>query len=161
MFERTPVRIERVHKQRVLVDFSGRSFVKGSASGAGCNCLIRTLLACLNDNNLRCVANIPWIRQELQKLFPAGENIVMEGNYLDLRNHWRSIIDLIGVSARYEGCDERNQIHARNFRVTSVLEEAARVVEEDGDGPIHLFTLNEGNYHFVPLIRNRERWRGS
>ena len=119
--------------------------------------MIRTLLACLNDNNLRCVANVPWIRQELQKLFPDGENIVTKNNFLDLRNHWRSIIDLIGVSARQQGCDERNQIHSENFRVTGVLEEAERVVEEDGDGPIHLFTLNEGNYHFVPLIRNRER----
>ena len=157
MFARTPVRIERVRKQRVLVHFSERSFLKGSASGAGCNCLIRTLLACLNDNNLRCVANISWIRNELQKLFPVGPNIVTQNNFLDLRNHWRSIVDLIGVSARHQGCDEQNQIHAENFRVTAVLEEAARVVEEDGDGPIHLFTLNEGNFHFVPLIRNRER----
>ena len=157
MFERTPVRIERVHEQRILVEFSGRRFVKGSASGSGFNCLIRTLLACLNDNNVRCVADVPWIRQELRKLFPAGENIVTEMNFLDLRNHWRSIIDLIGISARHQGCDELNQIHARNFRVTGVLEEAARVVEEDGDGPIHLFTLNEGNQHFVPLLRNRAR----
>ena len=157
MFERAPVRIDRRHKRRILVEFSGRHFVKGAASGIGCNCLIHTLLSCLNDNNLRCVANVPWIRQELQKLFPDGENIVTKNNFLDLRNHWRSIIDLIGVSARQQGCDERNQIHSENFRVTGVLEEAERVVEEDGDGPIHLFTLNEGNYHFVPLIRNRER----
>ena len=157
MFERAPVRIDRRHKRRILVEFSGRHFVKGAASGVGCNSLIHTLLSCLNDNNLRCVANVPWIRQELQKLFPDGENIVTKNNFLDLRNHWRSIIDLIGVSARHQGCDERNQIHSENFRVTGVLEEAERVVEEDGDGPIHLFTLNEGNYHFVPLIRNRER----
>ena len=157
MFERAPVRTNRRDKRRIFVEFSGRQFVKGSASGAGCNCLIQTLLACLNDDNVRCVANVPWIRQELRRLFPVGENIVTERNYLDLRNHWRSIIDLIGVSARHQGCDEQNQIHARNFRVTGVLEEAARVVEADGDGPIHLFTLNEGNYHFVPLLRNRER----
>ena len=93
----------------------------------------------------------------MQKLFPTGANIVTQNNYLDLRNHWRSIVDLIGVSARHHGCDEHNQIHADNFRVTAVLEEAARVVEEDGDGPIHLFMLNEGNSHFVPLLRNRER----
>ena len=157
MFERRPVRIERVRKQRVLVHFSERSFLKGSASGAGCNCLIRTLLSCLNDNNLRCVATVSWIRQELQKLFPTGPNIVTQNNYLDLRNHWRSIVGLIGVSARHHGCDAHNQIHADNLRVTAVLEEAARVVEEDGDGPIHLFMLNEGNSHFVPLLRNRER----
>ena len=123
------MRIDSRNKRRILVEFSAGQFVKGSASGAGCNCLINTLLSCLNDNNLRCVANVPWVRQELRRLFTEGENIVTRNNFLDLRNHWRSIIDLIGVSARHQGCDERNQIHARNFRVTSVLEEAARVVE--------------------------------
>ena len=81
MFERAPVRIDRRHKRRILVEFSGRHFVKGAASGIGCNCLIHTLLSCLNDNNLRCVANVPWIRQELQKLFPDGENIVTKKQF--------------------------------------------------------------------------------
>ena len=161
MFERTPVQIRKVDKERVLVEFGGRSFVKGFASGAGCNCLTDTLLAYLNDNNFLLVANIPWIRVELQKLFREGENKVTENNFLDLRNHWRSIIDLIGISARRHGCDVSKRIKAEHFRVTSVLEDRARVVEEDGDGPIHLFTLNEGNYHFVPLIRNREQWRAA
>ena len=93
------------------------------------------------------------------EIIPNRRNIVTQNNYLDLRNHWRSIVNRIGVSARHHGCDAHNQIHADNFRVTAVLEEAARVVEEDGDGPIHLFTMNEGNFHFVPLIRNREHWR--
>ena len=159
LFERTPVRIQRVHAHQTLVEWNAGNFVKGSASGAGCNCLIQTLLACLNDNGILCVADVPWIRQELRKQFLTGENMVTHANFLDLRNHWRSIIDLLGVSARRHGCDRENQIHARNFRVTSVLEDVQRVVEVDGDGPIHLFMLNEGNYHFVPLLRNRERWR--
>ena len=83
----------------VFVEFSGRSFIKGFASGDGYNCLIQTLLACLNDNGILCVADVPWIREELRRRFRTGENIVMAKNYLDLRNHWRSIIDLIGISA--------------------------------------------------------------
>ena len=161
LFERTPVQIQHVNAQRTLVQWSAGNFIKGSASGAGCNCLIQTLLACLNDNGILCVADVPWIRKELRKQFPTGENMVTNANFLDLRNHWRSIIDLLGVSARNHGCDRENQIHAMNFRVTSVLEDSQRVVEVDGDGPIHLFMLNEGNYHFVPLLRNRERWRNS
>ena len=104
-----------------------------------------------------CVANIPWIRIELRKLFPQGVNQVQESNFLDLRNHWRPIIDLIGVSARLHGCDTESQIYARNFTVTAVLEDTRVVSEKDGDGPIELFMLNEGISHFVPLLRDRSR----
>ena len=140
----------------MLVEWGTHSFLKGFASGDGFNCLIQTLLACLNDQGLLCVANVPWIRLELRKRFRAGENQVTERNYLDLRNHWESIIDLIGVSARAHACDPENQIYATNFNVTAVLEQTSRVVEKDGDGPLALFILNEGNMHFVPLLRNRE-----
>ena len=158
LFERTPVQIHReAGNLNVLVEFSNRTFIKGFASGAGCNCLIQTLLACLNDNGLLCVADVPWIRQELRRRFRQGENRVTEANYLDLRNHWTSIIDLIGISARRHGCDPTNQIHARNFNVTAVLEERRIVVERDGVGAINLFVLNEGNQHFVPLLRSRQR----
>ena len=158
MFERTTVRI---YKERgtlnVYVELSGHRFVKGFASGLGCNFLIATLLACLSDNSILCVANIPWIRIELRKLFPQGVNQVQENNFLDLRNHWRPIIDLIGVSARLQGCDTESQIYARNFTVTAVLEDTRVVSEKDGDGPIELFMLNEGVSHFVPLLRDRSR----
>ena len=134
-----------------MVEFSNRSFIKGYADGAGCNCLIQTLLACLNDNGLLCIADVPWIRQELRRRFRQGENRVTERNYLDLRNHWTTIIDLIGISARHNGGDPTNQIHARNFNVTAVLEEQRIVVERDGVGAINLFVLNQGNEHFVPI----------
>ena len=159
IFERTPVQIHRdAGNQNVVVEFDNRSFIKGFASGDGCNCLIETLLACLNDNDLRCIADVPWIRQELRRRFRQGENRVTEGNYLDLRNHWTTIIDLIGISARRNECDPTNQIHARNFNVTAVLEEQRIVVERDGVGPVNLFVLNEDIRHFVPLLRNRQRW---
>ena len=158
MFERTPVRITRQeHLQRVLVEWNGRSFIKGNVSGEGCNCLIRTLRECLNDQGLLCVADVPWIRLELRKRFRAGENRVTEDNFLDLRNHWRSIVDLIGMSARENDCDPHRRIVAANFNVTAVLEESQRVVEVDGEGLIPLFILNQGNMHFVPLLRNTER----
>ena len=125
-------------------------------SGEGCNCLIRTLRECLNDRGLFCVADVPWIRLELLKRFRAGENRVTEDNFLDLRNHWRSIVDLIGMSARENDCDPHRRIVAANFNVTAVLEESRPVVEVDGEGPIPSFILNQGNMHFVPLLRNRD-----
>ena len=161
MFERTPVQIRHETSGRIVVVCSGRSFIKGYASGAGCNCLIATMLACLNDNDIPCVANIPWIRERLQTEFPRGENRVTERNFLDLRNHWRSIVNFIGVSARQHGCDPENHIHAQNFNITAILEDTSRVVEKDGDGPVSLFTMNEGNSHFVPLLRNRQGWSSS
>ena len=158
MFERTPVQIRRERgTPNVLVEFSGHSFVKGFASGSGCNCLIHTLLSCLSDNGIPCMADAPWIRKELRKQFPQGANQVTERNFLDLRNHWRSIINLIGVNARRNSYDATDQIHARNFKVTAVLEDGRFVAEVDGDGPIDLYLLNEGNAHFVPLLRNRQR----
>ena len=156
--ERPSKFIARLENPNVLVEFSNRTFIKGFASGTGYNCLIQTLLACLNDNDLLCVADVPRIRQELRQRFRQGENRVTERNYLDLRNHWTSIIDLIGISARANGCDPTNQIKARNFNVTAVLEEQRIVVERDGVGPINLFVLNGGIRHFVPLLRNRQRW---
>ena len=158
MFERTPVQIRRERgTPNVLVEFSGHRFVKGFASGSGCNCLIQTLLSCLNDNGIPCMADAPWIRKELRKQFPQGANQVTERNFLDLRNHWRSIINLIGVNARRNSYDATDQIHARNFKVTAVLEDGRFVAEVDGNGPIDLYLLNEGNAHFVPLLRHRQR----
>ena len=93
----------------------------------------------------------------LRRRFREGENRVTERNYLDLRNHWTTIIDLIGISARCNECDPTNQIHARNFNVTAVLEERRIVVERDCVGPINLFVVNEGNQHFVPLLQIRQR----
>ena len=100
---------------------------------------------------------MPWIRQELRRRFRQGEDRVTEANYLDLRNHWTTIIDLIGISARHNECDPTNQIHARNFNVTAVLEERRIVVERDCVGAINPFVLNEGNEHFVPLLQIRQR----
>ena len=77
-------------------------------------------------------------------------------NFLDLRNHWRAVVDLLGISARDHGYDQAVQIRSQNFNVTAVLEDTRRVVEQDGDGPIGLYILKEGNSHFVPLLRNRD-----
>ena len=160
MFERTSVRVTR-ERGRIVVSINDERFIKGYASGQGCNCLIASILSCLNDKGILCVASVTWIREELQRQFPRGENQVTRGNFLDLRNHWRSIIDLIGISARNHGCDPAAHITSENFAVTCVLEEGERVYEADGDGLCRLFLINEGNSHFSPLLGDRQHWRAS
>ena len=157
LFERSRVRItHHSDDTRVRVDFRGLNFFKGSASRKGCNCLIHTILQCLIDNDIKCKAKISWIRERLRERYPDGDNRVTASNYLDLRNHWRAVVDLLGISARDHGYDQAVQIRSQNFNVTAVLEDTSRVVEQDGDGPIGLYILNEGNSHFVPLLRNRD-----
>ena len=158
IFETTPVHIQR-HRDHVKVKINEDMFIKGFAPGTGCNCLISTLLSCLNDKGILCVANIEWIREELQRQFPEGDNQVTLHNYLDLRNHWRKIIDLIGISAKRHGCDPNGHIKSENFAVTCVMEDARRVYEADGNGACRLFLINEGNSHFSPLLIDREHWR--
>ena len=75
---------------------------------------------------------------------------------MDLRNHWRTVVDLQVISARDHRYDHAVQIRSQNFNVTAVLEDTRRVVEQDGDGHIGLHILNEGSSHFVPLLRNRD-----
>ena len=158
--EYIPVRIHREsNNPNVFVDFSGRSFVKGSSSNDGCNSLIQTLLDCLRDRSILCVANVPWIRKELQLRFRHGNGHVTEDSYLSLKHHWRDVIDLIGVSARRNDCDPENAIHAKNFSVTSVLADACIVDETVGDGAFGLYVVNDGNGAFAPLVKDRQRWR--
>jgi len=158
--EYIPVRIHHdSNNLDMFVHFKGERFVKGSASNVGCNSLIQTLLACLNDRGILCVANVPWIRKELQLRFRREGGRVTEDSYLSLRNHWCDVIDLIGVSARLHGCDPEKGIYGKNFSVTSVLADACIVDETVGDGPFNLYMVNVGNGAFDPLIKDRQRWR--
>ena len=53
---------------------------------------------------------------------------------LDLRPHYASVIDLIGLSARVNGCDAAGKIRAENFSVTCVAEDQLVVGEVVGEG---------------------------
>ena len=157
MFKRAPVRIFREDLNRVIVEFEGKRFVKGSASGDGFNCLIYALLGALNDVGVLCVADVPWVRDELRRRFKTGSDQVTAEKCLDLRPHYASVIDLIGLSARANGCDAAGKIRAENFSVTCVAEDQLVVGEVVGSGA-SLYVLNEGLQHFVPLLRDRSRW---
>ena len=150
----------RIHYDRnnldMIVHVNREKFVKGSSSNVDGNSLIKTLLACLNDRGILCVASVPWIRNELLLRFRRQGDRVTENSCLSLKHHWRDIIDLIGVSARLHGCDSEKGIYAKNFSVTSVLADACIVDETVGDGPFILYVVNVGNGAFDPLIKDRQ-----
>ena len=155
MFDRVPVSIERgVRCTRVRI--GDRRFVKGSAPGTDNNCLIFALLEALQDFT-PVLIDVPWVRVQLQRRFPSGDNKVSERSFLDMRPHWRDVISLIGESAERLGIAEGRRIRPEAYRFVAVHEEREVIGDVVGEGPTELFILNEGFLHFVPLLRDRRR----
>ena len=155
MFDRTPVTIMRTPRE-VQVTIGNQIFFKGTASGSGNNCLIDSLRQSVQDimPGAGCIINASWIRLQLIRRFGANSVApVTPLSYLDLRAHFRDVIELLGESARHQGCDPRRHIVPDNFMVTCVYEERRVIGDVIGAGPARLTILNEGQRHFVPLIR--------
>ena len=157
MFERAPVTItKRAHEDLGTVHFSSgtRIFVKGYASGNGNNCLIDSLVQAIQMHFPEILVNITWIRSELQLRYPSSRPYaVTKTNFLDLRNHWEAVVDLILMNARAQGCMLPDDVSAASFQIISVQEDAQVVGDHVGTGPFHLYLLNQGFLHFLPLIR--------
>ena len=140
---------------RVDVTIGDMLFTKGYADGHDNNCLIHCLQQAVAVH-FSCVANIPWIRAELQRRYPlAHEFAVTDRNFLDLRNHWEAIIELLLLSARAQGSYIPDAIRPASFRIISVQEGRQVIGDEVGTGHYRLYILNESFLHFVPLIRRR------
>ena len=160
MFERSRVSIER-HAHEVIVTIhsdagSGdKVFVKSSACGDDNNCLIDTLRQAI-AMHFRIAVHIGWIREQLQLRFPKSCLYpVTRRNFLDLRNHWEAVVDLILESARAQGCNLPDYLSAASFQVVCVEENARVIGDRVGSGPVLLHILNEGFLYYVPLIRRR------
>ena len=76
---------------------------------------------------------------------------VTRDNFLDLRNHWRDIIHLIGTSSSNNGCRDA-RIAPETFTVVAVERDHGQVVEQVGDGPTRLYVFNDRLIHFDPLL---------
>ena len=104
------------------------------------------------------VANVAWVREQLQRRFRnPGRALVTARNFLDLKEHWAPIVDLIGESARAEGLDCDRRMRASTFTIVGISEDEGRIVAKEGCGPVLLFVMNQGHVHFVPLLRDRTR----
>ena len=128
---------------------------KGSASGKQNNCLIHSLMQVVFDPFIDDVADVQWVRERLQELFPdAGRSRVTANNFLDLKEHWAAVIDLIGECVRARGFHDHERIHSSDFMVVGISQEEKRIVAMEGSGSRPLFVLNQSQCHFVPLLRN-------
>jgi len=143
--QRMPARWFAGHS--VLVRIDDKEFTMGEASGDGCNCLISTLMQCLN-----MVCKVPRLRSELERLHFGKATHIKPGDYLDLKEHWRDIVDLLG----------QRKVEDKNVRATCV-----RIICTDvnlpghgdvlptgkADGRMSLYIARQNLNHFVPLIR--------
>ena len=143
--QRIPARWFAGHS--VLVRIDDKEFTMGEASGDGCNCLISTLMQCLN-----MVCKVPRLRSELERLHFGKATHIKPGDYLDLKEHWRDIVDLLG----------QRKVEDKNVRATCV-----RIICTDvnlpghgdvlptgkADGRMSLYIARQNLNHFVPLIR--------
>ena len=155
IFRRAVVKITRTGTG-TFISIDDSLFSKGTASGwryGTNNCLIHTLVQCIDIAIGNVDADIPWIREQLCCRYPAnGITTVTASNFLDLSEHWKDIVDLIGMSARARSLDTDGFVHHEMFTLTCVDEMTQTLGTVEGFGYIDLYLLNEGNLHFVPII---------
>ena len=82
--------------------------------------------------------------------------MVTHKNYLDFRNHWEAVIQLIADSARQNECGHPD-IRPEKFQCICVEEMNSTIGDVLGAGELKLYLCNEGLRHYVPLIELR--WR--
>ena len=155
------------HGQKVIRLEDGLYFV-GSASGDGCNCLINSLLQCINWGGR---VHVKSVRRSLMREFsqrcgpqcnPLVEGAhrpcrpdcmrVVEGSYL-LAEHWSAVLRLMA---------EQVLPDATRFRVSEFQLRVIELTWEDhGDvlgerGAPRRFTIaRTGRNHFVPVLPYR------
>jgi hypothetical protein len=119
-------------------------FQRGTASGAGCNCLIDTLRQLLRLN-----VNIPEIRRQLQLLFPNEPGKVTRLNFLDFQVHGPTILRLLSEAAsRQEG---GAPVDMSMFQIVCVDLQYMGNGDIAGNGLVKLFMARERGCHFIPL----------
>ena len=123
---------------------NGNLYARGKASGYQNNCLLDTLC-----QKLGLAANVAWVRNELQRLFPSGPSVVDAGNFLTLRDHWAAAIDLL-FEADQSG---KQKLRHNVFKVVCVDLHHEGNGEVVGTGDRKLIIAREHGNHFIPLHR--------
>ena len=161
IFHRSVVRILPPEPNgSVWITIDDMNFLRGSASGlrfGANNCLIHTLQQAVADNNMPSIdAIIPSVRRSLLDRFPrTGVDAVTRDNFLVHDLHWEAIVDCLGLHARDTGFDAEGRIAHTSFTLVVVSEDRSAIASIEGTGPIRLYILNQGNMHYVPLLRRR------
>ena len=131
----------------VLVRIDDKEFTMGEASGCGFNCLIFTLM-----QSLGVICSVSYIRSELERRHSGKASQIQPGTYLELKEHWRDIVDLLGLH-NIVG----KKFCADDFRILCIdvnLPGHGDVLPPGNDAArtsVHIGRQNLN--HFVPLIR--------
>ena len=139
------------HFAQMRVVVAGRRFRlgeqlydRGVATGAGNNCLIDTLRQALG---VPC--DMDFVRAELMRRFPAGPARVTERSFLDLRDHWESVLTCMSISYQAMG---HAPIDVATLKIACVDADFPENGDVVGTGARHLHILRENQNHFVPLV---------
>ena len=116
---------------------NGQAFHAGSASAAGCNCLIDTFKQLLG----RSGPPNATVRNYLRQQHPT---YVTASNYLEPDIVWRSLLRAFGHEPE-------------RYRIFALSDQADQHGEIFGAGQEHLHILNEGYGHWVPLWEGHAR----
>ena len=142
------------------IDIEGASYHMGTATGAGCNCLIDTLRQKLPG----IICHVPLVRSMLEERHCNLPTAILPGDYLSL-DLWYDIIDLLFACNAVMHTKQRNQ--HRNYKVVCVDMTwigSGDVLPRNSstDGLIRLAIARVNENHFVPLhhLHHRDaRWR--
>ena len=142
----------------------------GYATGAGNNCLIDSLFQCIHNagdgsetRDFSCADCIEFseIRRLLCERFfgIVGLAAVTRFSHLDFCEHARAVVGLIGESVRRVGLASGDNIVADAFTLVVVAIDSAAIGDIVGSGATTLYLVNEGNFHYRPLLLPRVRPR--
>ena len=165
IFERPTVDIRQYPTVILRYQAGIMTFRAGFATGAGNNCLIDTLCQCVHHacagsdaRDFSCADCIQFsgIRGMLCAQFSGtvGLAAVTYRSHLDFCEHAQAVLELIGESARRAGLASGENIVMAAFTLVCVARDSAAVGDVLGSGSTVLYLVNEGNYHYRPLLRS-------
>ena len=119
----------------------GKLYKKGTAPGSGNNCLTHSFAQLLDGLHPLFGENREDQVEVARQLRQLNRERVDNSNMLEVDEEWSHILRLYGFEPS-------------NFTVWTLSKDHDGNGSFQGHGPVHLFLLNEGNQHFVPLLPN-------
>ena len=133
------------NEHSIILRIQRMDYIMGSASGAGCNCLIDSL-----RQSLELVCNVSKVRESLEEIHRGKFSHIDHMDFLQLDWHWRDILQLL---SQHNLCKKRLDVN--DYRVICVD------LNLPGHGDVYgspqasriLHICRQNLNHFVPLLR--------
>ena len=129
----------------------------GTASGAGCNCLIDATYQLLRAHWKQVlIPDACSLREALMKAFSDKvRSHVTADSFLDFREHLPFILDFINRYNHDQQLENPCNVTLEHLRARCVSQDLGIVGDDLGTGEITIHYLNSNQQHFVPLfVRN-------